>query len=85
MDYESKPQPDAYRRICQMLDVRPAECLLIEDNIRNLEPAKALGMTTVLVHDGPPADASVTMSSPPSKRSGAVEHRHESQEPCTSS
>lgn len=52
MDYESKPQPDAYRRICELLGVEPAECLLVEDNIRNLQPAKALGMRTILVGDG---------------------------------
>jgi putative hydrolase of the HAD superfamily len=52
MDYESKPQPSAYRRICERLDTRPEECMLVEDNIRNLLPAKALGMTTVLVGDG---------------------------------
>jgi putative hydrolase of the HAD superfamily len=49
MDYESKPQPAAYRRICHLLDARPEECLLVEDNVRNLRPAKALGMVTVLV------------------------------------
>lgn len=52
MDYESKPQLSAYRRICDLLDVRPEECLLVDDNIRNLKPAKSLGMTTVLVGDG---------------------------------
>jgi putative hydrolase of the HAD superfamily len=52
MDYESKPQPTAYRRVCQMLDALPEECVLVEDNPRNLRPAKALGMTTVLVQDG---------------------------------
>jgi putative hydrolase of the HAD superfamily len=52
MDYESKPQPGAYRRICQLLRVRPEECVLVEDNMRNLHPAKALGMVTVLVGDG---------------------------------
>ncbi len=54
MNYESKPRPSAYRRICQMLDAEPQECLLVEDNVRNLRPAKALGMTTVLVRDGHP-------------------------------
>jgi putative hydrolase of the HAD superfamily len=49
MDYESKPQALAYRRICDLLEVEPGECLLVEDNVRNLRPAKALGMTTVLV------------------------------------
>jgi beta-phosphoglucomutase-like phosphatase (HAD superfamily) len=49
LDYESKPQPAAYRRICAILGVRPEECVLVEDNVRNLQPAKAQGMVTVLV------------------------------------
>lgn len=52
MGFESKPQPPAYRRICEMLELQPEECLMVEDNVRNLRPAKALGMTTVLVYDG---------------------------------
>ncbi len=50
--YESKPQPAAYRRICHLLNVRPEECAIVEDSVRNLRPAKAMGMTTVLVGDG---------------------------------
>ncbi len=50
--YESKPQPEAYERICQILGVRAEECLIVEDNLRNLLPAKALGMATVLVGNG---------------------------------
>jgi FMN phosphatase YigB (HAD superfamily) len=34
------------------LNVQPEECLFLEDNVRNLRPAKALGMITVLVKDG---------------------------------
>jgi putative hydrolase of the HAD superfamily len=52
MRYESKPQPAAYRYVCELLDVRPAECLIVDDNVRNLQSAKALGMVTVLVWDG---------------------------------
>lgn len=60
MDYESKPQVLAYRRICELLEVEPAECLLVEDNVRNLKPAKALGMVTVLVgHQEGSTDGSV--------------------------
>jgi putative hydrolase of the HAD superfamily len=47
--YESKPQPGAYRRICELLQVEPSECAIVEDNARNLVPAKAMGMATVLV------------------------------------
>jgi putative hydrolase of the HAD superfamily len=52
MDYESKPQPAAYQRICELLEVQPEECVLVEDNLRNLHPASALGMATILVQDG---------------------------------
>ena len=54
VDYEGKPQPTAYRRICDLLDLRPEECLLVDDNVRNLQPAKELGMTTVLVQEHGP-------------------------------
>jgi putative hydrolase of the HAD superfamily len=52
LHYESKPHPTAYHRICELLGVQPVECLLVEDNMRNIHPAMALGMTTVLVGDG---------------------------------
>jgi putative hydrolase of the HAD superfamily len=58
MDYQSKPEPTSYRRICDLLNVEPQECMLVEDNTRNLRPAKALGMVTVLV-DGDGRDDSV--------------------------
>jgi putative hydrolase of the HAD superfamily len=57
MEYESKPQEGAYRRICEMLDVSPERCVIIEDNVRNLTPAKALGMATVLVQEDRPLPA----------------------------
>lgn len=52
MNYESKPLASAYHRICELLGVRPEECMIVEDNVRNLQPAKAVGMTTVLIRDG---------------------------------
>ena len=57
MNYESKPQLSAYRRICELLGLQPEECMLVEDNVRNLQPAKALGMITVLVADRQNAEA----------------------------
>ena len=50
--YDSKPQPVAYQRVCELLGALPEECLLVEDNVLNLVPAKELGMVTVLVQDG---------------------------------
>lgn len=51
MDYESKPLASAYSRICDLLGLEPEECVLVEDNVRNLEPAKKVGMVTVLISD----------------------------------
>ncbi|MEM7033464.1 MAG: pyrimidine 5'-nucleotidase [Chloroflexota bacterium] len=49
VNYKSKPDPLAYQRALQILDV-PAECcIMVEDSPRNLLPAKDLGMTTILV------------------------------------
>jgi putative hydrolase of the HAD superfamily len=45
----SKPDPRAYQCILEIIGARGDECALIEDNARNLGPAKALGMTTILV------------------------------------
>ena len=50
--YESKPQLTAYQQACALLGILPEECVMVDDNTRNLRPAKALGMTTVLVVDG---------------------------------
>lgn len=50
----SKPDLRAYTACAQLLGVQPDTCVLIEDTGRNLPPAAALGMVTVLV-DGDPA------------------------------
>jgi len=51
--HESKPAPGAYRRLVQDLDTTGDRCLMVEDSARNLQPAKALGMVTVLVNPLP--------------------------------
>lgn len=40
---------DAYERALALLGVEGSECIMVEDSARNLQAAKALGMTTVLV------------------------------------
>lgn len=47
--YHSKPHRYAYRRALQILGARPEECILVEDMLRNLIPAMAMGMFGVLV------------------------------------
>jgi putative hydrolase of the HAD superfamily len=55
-DFNPKPSPLAFERIVAAHALKPAETAFFEDAERNLEPAAALGMTTVLV--GPQAAAS---------------------------
>lgn len=49
MDYVSKPAPHIYPRLLQLLEAEGPECILVEDSLRNLRPARGLGMITVLV------------------------------------
>ena len=46
-----KPQPESYARLVEATAIEPAAAVLIEDTLRNLEPAHALGFATVLVGD----------------------------------
>lgn len=45
----NKPYPDSYERMLAVLGTTGPQCILVEDSTRNLRPAKALGLTTVLV------------------------------------
>ena len=49
----NKPEPEAYQKALSLAGERnPSSCLLVDDRLINLIPAKSLGMTTVLVSDG---------------------------------
>jgi putative hydrolase of the HAD superfamily len=52
MDYVPKPDPRSYAAMCERYAIAPERALFVEDMARNLEPAKALGMTTVWVDNG---------------------------------
>jgi putative hydrolase of the HAD superfamily len=58
--FRPKPHPDAYQRVLETLGVPGERVALLEDTARNLLPARALGMTTVLIGEpgaeSPPAD-----------------------------
>ncbi len=47
--YIPKPEPVAFERMCAQHAVDPAGTCFFEDSERNLKPAAALGMTTVLI------------------------------------
>jgi putative hydrolase of the HAD superfamily len=42
-----KPQPDAYHRIIRLSGLEPTRAAMVEDDARNLEVPKGLGMATV--------------------------------------
>jgi putative hydrolase of the HAD superfamily len=50
--YRPKPDPHGYALLCERFGIRPERALLADDMVRNLAPAKALGMTTVWVDNG---------------------------------
>lgn len=52
LDYRPKPEPWAYRHICDTYALDPAESLFTDDMARNLKPAKLIGMTTLWVDNG---------------------------------
>jgi putative hydrolase of the HAD superfamily len=44
-----KPEPRFYEIACELLSVRPHECIFLDDLGINLKPAAAMGMTTIKV------------------------------------
>jgi len=52
-DYKhSKPFPDPYLRTAKKLELKPEECLVIEDSPRGAIAAKAAGMTCFIIPNG---------------------------------
>ena len=49
LDFINKPDLRSYARTLEMIGAAPGECLLIEDSVPNLLPAREMGMVTVLV------------------------------------
>lgn len=50
--YVPKPRPEPYAGLLKAHAIDPAQAVMVEDIVRNLEPAAALGMTTVWVSGG---------------------------------
>ncbi|MGH7821989.1 MAG: pyrimidine 5'-nucleotidase [Candidatus Binatia bacterium] len=59
--YVPKPLPAAYVTVLARAGAAPAECLIVEDTLHNLVPARQMGMRTVWIGDparpDPAADA----------------------------
>jgi uncharacterized membrane protein len=47
--YAPKPQRLAYERLLRAFDIDPTRAMLVEDTLRNLEPAHEMGFATALV------------------------------------
>lgn len=47
-----KPDPEVFRRVAAMLRVRPQECVVVDDLLRNVRGARAAG--AVVVHHTDP-------------------------------
>ena len=52
-----KPDPRIYQMMVETLQVDPKRCVFLDDLGVNLKPARAMGMTTIKVHNGPQAIA----------------------------
>jgi putative hydrolase of the HAD superfamily len=50
--YRAKPDPHGYALLCERFGIDPKHALLADDMVKNLAPAKALGMTTIWVDNG---------------------------------
>lgn len=57
MEHRPKPAPESYDALCSALSINPVSSLFIEDSAHNLEPAKALGMTTVWINHASDAES----------------------------
>jgi putative hydrolase of the HAD superfamily len=47
--YHSKPHAVAYQQALRILNAEPRQCLFVEDSVRNLQTARDMGMTGILV------------------------------------
>ena len=50
-----KPDPRIYEMMCEALGAEPAKCIYLDDLGINLKPARAMGMATIKVENGPQA------------------------------
>ncbi len=54
IDFRPKPDPDSYRKVLDSAGITAPKSAMFEDVPRNLVPAHALGMTTVLLRNDSP-------------------------------
>jgi len=49
VNFISKPDPRAYQQALALTGAEAAECVFVDDAVRNLRPAHDIGMTAVLI------------------------------------
>ncbi len=52
-DYQPKPNPEPYQQVLEKLSLSGNQCVMVEDQLKNLQTAKQFGMKTILVADEP--------------------------------
>jgi putative hydrolase of the HAD superfamily len=57
VNFVNKPHPQAYEIALNRFGVKPQETIFVEDMAMNTKPAKAMGLTTILVDHAPTEDA----------------------------
>jgi putative hydrolase of the HAD superfamily len=56
LEFVNKPDRRSYLKALEFASARPEECILIEDMVVNILPARKMGMTTVVVGHKPASD-----------------------------
>ncbi len=52
LEFVNKPDRRAYLKALDFIAAQPEECILVEDSLSNIVPARNLGMTTVMIGEG---------------------------------
>jgi len=60
-----KPEKEAFAQVLSAIGVQASECVMVEDSMKNIRAAKALGMRTVLVQGMGGADAAAGEATKP--------------------
>jgi putative hydrolase of the HAD superfamily len=57
-----KPEKEAFQKMFDRIGVKPEECIMVEDSMKNCRMAKSLGMKTVLITGGSQTSAATKAS-----------------------
>ena len=74
-DFVNKPRIGAFNVLFEVLEAEARECVLLDDQERNLEVARSLGMVTILVRPGVSADGVADFCVPDVPHAGGVLRR----------